>query len=108
MISFVSHGLHDQERCRARVPRLQPRTVDMAAKLSEEANLLHRFAPHDMTQIHNRRYHRDDAGRVFLDYDPALFTRLLNWLRSQDLGGPQGPLGEVMVEAGQEEQVRVG
>ncbi len=44
---------------------------------------------------------------MFLDYDPALFTRLLNWLRSQDLGGPQGPLGEVTVEAGQEEQVRV-
>ncbi|KXZ45890.1 hypothetical protein GPECTOR_49g474 [Gonium pectorale] len=50
---------------------------------------------------------RDDSGRVFLDYDPIHFAALLNWLRAQDLGGPEGPLGEVTVGPGQEEQLLV-
>lgn len=33
---------------------------------------------------------RDEAGRVFLDYNPALFTLILNWLRAQDMAGALG------------------
>ncbi|EFJ46575.1 hypothetical protein VOLCADRAFT_93031 [Volvox carteri f. nagariensis] len=50
---------------------------------------------------------RDDAGRVFLDYDPSIFSLLLNWLRSQDMGGPEVPLWELAVEPAREEQLLV-
>ncbi|GIL57285.1 hypothetical protein Vafri_12524 [Volvox africanus] len=50
---------------------------------------------------------RDEAGRVFLDYDPSIFSLLLNWLRSQDMGGPEVPLWELAVEPAREEQLLV-
>ncbi|KAG2435939.1 hypothetical protein HXX76_007134 [Chlamydomonas incerta] len=50
---------------------------------------------------------RDPSGAVFLDYDPALFGALLNWLRACDLAGPEAPLGEVRVEQERQEQLLV-
>lgn len=53
------------------------------------------------------RLDRDADGRFFLDFDPSLFLLLLNFLRTQDMGGPEAPLVELSVAAGQEEALLV-
>lgn len=49
--------------------------------------------------------HRDETGRVFLDYDPTIFIVLLNFFRALSLDGGSGPLRDICVHPSQEKQL---